>query len=240
MLHLKEDVLGFMQKGRVVLLSDFNVRVGRSTDVDVIGMFGEETCNASGNRLISFLNEVELVICNGRKLVSEPKWTRVRPSLQQKSVIDYIVTDVQLMRESGDVQVNITDIGDLDHFLVRLELGRVTKCCKKQKRTIRKWRVDRFSDEGVRAKYSEALKVEVESFSESIGEKVREGISGSGLVVEEWEQVVKKVAKAEVVVVCGRAVRWWDDEIKQKIEHRREAYKKILRVRNIIVNCVGK
>ena len=28
------------------------------------------------------------------------------------------------------------------------------------------------------------------------------------------------------VVVCGRAVRWWDDEIKQKIEHRREAYKK--------------
>ena len=61
-----------------------------------------------------------------------------------------------------------------------------------------------------------------------------EGISGSGLVsavVEEWEQVVKKVAKAEgekVVVVCGRAVRWWDGEIKQKIEQRREAYKKIL------------
>ena len=50
---------------------------------------------------------------------------------------------------------------------MRLELGRVTKCCKKQKRTIRKWRVDRFSDEGVRAKYSEALKAEVESFSKS-------------------------------------------------------------------------
>ena len=93
---LKEDVLGFMQKGSVVLLGDFNARVGRSTDVDdVIGMFGEETCNASGNRLISFLNEVELVICNGRKLVSEPEWTRVRPSLQQESVIDYIVTDMQ-------------------------------------------------------------------------------------------------------------------------------------------------
>ena len=40
-IKLKEDVLGFMQKGRVVLLGDFNVRVGRSTDVDdVIGMFG--------------------------------------------------------------------------------------------------------------------------------------------------------------------------------------------------------
>ena len=77
-------------------------------------------------------------------------------------MIDFIVTDVQLMTESGDVQVNISDIGASDHFLVWLELGRITKCCTKQKRTIRKWRVDRFSDEGVRAKYSEALKAEVE------------------------------------------------------------------------------
>ena len=57
---------------------------------DVIGMFGEETSNASGSRLMSFLNEVELVICNGRQLVTEPEWTsRVRSSLIQRSVIDY-------------------------------------------------------------------------------------------------------------------------------------------------------
>ena len=59
---LKEDVLTFKQKGKVVLLGDFNTRVGKSSEVDdVIGMFGEETCNASGNKLISCLNEVELV-----------------------------------------------------------------------------------------------------------------------------------------------------------------------------------
>ena len=45
---LKEDVLTFKQKGKVVLLGDFNARVGRSSEVDdVIGMFGEETYNAS-------------------------------------------------------------------------------------------------------------------------------------------------------------------------------------------------
>ena len=66
-IKLKADVPGFMQKWRVVLLGYFNARVGRSADDDdVIGMFGEETCNAGGNRLISFLNEVELVVCNGR------------------------------------------------------------------------------------------------------------------------------------------------------------------------------
>ena len=87
--RLKEDVLSFRQKGNVVLLGDFNARVGRSVELDdVIGMFGEDTCNASGNRLVSFLNEVEMVVCNGRKFMLEPEWTRVRPSLKQKSIID--------------------------------------------------------------------------------------------------------------------------------------------------------
>ena len=94
-----------LNRKEVVLLEDFNTRVGKSVDVDdVISMFGEETCNVSGNILISFLNEVELVICNGRQLVAEPDWTRVRPSLKQRSVIDYIITYTQLMKESSVVQ----------------------------------------------------------------------------------------------------------------------------------------
>ena len=115
--------------------------------------------------VISFLNEVELVVCNGRQLVLEPEWTRIRQSLDQISVIDFIVTDVQLMRKSGEVNLDSTDIGVSDHFLVWLELGRVAKCCRKQKRTIRKWRF-------LLKKYCQALRAEVESFSESIREKV--------------------------------------------------------------------
>ena len=48
---LEEDISLFKSKGRVLLLVDFNARVGKSNDVDdVIGMFGEllvivtETC----------------------------------------------------------------------------------------------------------------------------------------------------------------------------------------------------
>ena len=40
---------------------------------------------SSGNRLLSVLNEVELMICNGRKLVTAPEWTRITPSLKNKS-----------------------------------------------------------------------------------------------------------------------------------------------------------
>ena len=34
------------------------------------------------------------------------------------------ITDAQLLRESGDVHIDSTDIGMSDHFLVWLELGR--------------------------------------------------------------------------------------------------------------------
>ena len=60
------------------------------------------------------------------------------------------------------------------------------------------------------------------------------GKVGSALVSEvlaEWEALVNKVAKSvigEKLIVCGRAARWWDDEIKAKIEHRREVYKKVV------------
>ena len=116
--RLKEDVLSFRAKGKVVLLGDFNARVGRSAQLDdVVGMFEENTCNASGNCLLSFLNEVELMVCNGRKLVSEPEWTRIRPSLKQKSIIDYIITNSQLLQVSGNMHVDSTDIGSSDHLL---------------------------------------------------------------------------------------------------------------------------
>ena len=51
-----------------------------------------------------------------------------------------IITDAQLLRESGDVCIDSTDIGMSDHFLVWLKLGRTAKNSRKQKRTIRRRR----------------------------------------------------------------------------------------------------
>ena len=73
----KRMCLSLGRKGiKVVLLGDFNARVGKADDV--IGMFGEDTCNSSGNRLISFLHEVDLVVCNGRRLVLDPAQTNLQ------------------------------------------------------------------------------------------------------------------------------------------------------------------
>ena len=86
------------------------------------------------------------MICNGRKLVFEPEWTKVRLSLKQKSIIDYIITDAQLLEVSGNVHVDGTDIRSSDHFLVWM----ATETSKKRKRVIRRWRLDRFGDDEVK------------------------------------------------------------------------------------------
>ena len=233
---LKEDVLTFKQKGKVVLLGDLNARVGKSSEVDdVIGMLGEETCNASGHKLISFLNEVELVVCNGRKLVVEPEWTRVRPSLKQNSIIDYIITDGDSRKASGDVLVDSSDIGCSDHFLVWMELGRACKLTKSRRRIIKKWCLDRFEVEDVRSKYQKALLEEKgKGVSESIRQIMSKGLKGHawvGEVLREWESIVNRVAKREVgekMIVCGKSARWWDSEVKDKINSRRKLYKSML------------
>ncbi len=113
----------------------------------------------------------------------EPQWTRARPSLKQKSIIDYIVTDSNLLQVSGSVQVDTVDIGKS-----LSGMGRTVKTTKQQKRVIKKWCIELFQDEEVRQKYQEALSVEVDGFQGRVrqwktrveGIRISEG-SGSGL-----------------------------------------------------------
>ena len=54
----------------------------------------------------------------------------------------------------------------------------------------------------------------MDTFSESIKDRVQEGIKGHelvNLVLHEWESIVNRVARKEVgekLIVCGRAARW--------------------------------
>ena len=109
-----------------------------------------------------------------------------------KSIIDYVITDAQLMAVSGNVHVDTTDIGYSDHFLVRVELGRADK---KVKHVTRRWPLDRFGDDEVKLRYQNGLRAEVHGFSESIKRKVEGGMKGHDLVNEVlrvWESIYCK------------------------------------------------
>ena len=94
----------FQSKGRVLLLGDFNARVGKSNDVDnVIAMFGEASCNSNGKLLIELQQNCNLVICNGRTMLKDPQSTQVQNLLGHTSIIDHIITDRALMKESSNI-----------------------------------------------------------------------------------------------------------------------------------------
>ena len=58
--------------------------------------------------------------------------------------------------------------------------------------------------------------------------------------MHEWEDIVNRVAKSvlgEKTIVCGKSARWWGNEIKDKINHRHEVYKKIRRLSAVGKSC---
>ena len=63
-----------------------------------------------------------------------------------------------------------------------MDLDRAYKLTKSRRKIIKKWRLDRFKIEDVRANYQRALEEEVKGFSESIRQKVNEGLKGHTLV----------------------------------------------------------
>ena len=148
---LEEDICMFHAKGRVLLLGDFNARVGKSNEVDdIIGMFGEASCNSNGNLLIELLHNCDLMICNGRTMLNDPQWTRVQNRLGHKSIIDHIITDKALMKKSSNVFVDTTDIGSSDHFLVWFELERNFGRSRKKAKRIFINEIDRLQDKEIK------------------------------------------------------------------------------------------
>ena len=137
-----------------------------------------------------------------------------------------------MLKKSGKLCVDRTDIGISDHFLLWLELGRLTKRHTKGKRVIKKWRLDRFDDKEIVIRYKKTLSIEEPNFIKEIRSIEERDLHGHALIQEvlnSWGKRVTKVAKTvigEKTVVCGRSTKWWDEEIKGKIEQRREVYKR--------------
>ena len=71
--------------------------------------------------------------------------------------------------------------------------------------------------------------------SEGISQMEEGEMRGNELVegvLKEWESIVNRVVRdavGEKVIVYGRSVRWWDDEIKAKIEQWPQLYKRMVR-----------
>lgn len=104
----------------IVMMGDFNGRVGCRRDHDVVGQYGEDVLNDNGSRLIELCDQFSLKILNGyfqHKRVHRYTWTQ--PTKGQKSIIDYVITKQMSRAQVTDVRVHRGANCGSDHFLLR-------------------------------------------------------------------------------------------------------------------------
>ncbi|XP_030757958.1 craniofacial development protein 2-like [Sitophilus oryzae] len=107
----------------LILAGDFNGKVGTRFNDDVVGRFGDPDTNDSGNRLVNTCKQYNMKINKTffqHKQIHQYTWTR--PSLGQKSIIDFIITKQSIQEKIKNVTVKRGANCGSDHFMVVSEM----------------------------------------------------------------------------------------------------------------------
>ncbi|XP_068082623.1 craniofacial development protein 2-like [Anabrus simplex] len=122
---LSDIVVRVNSKDRIVLMGDFNARVGNRTEgyERVIGKCGEDMeANGNGKRLLDFCASMGLGVTNTffkHKDIHRYTWE----ARGTRSIIDYILTDFEFRRSVRDERVFRGYFEDTDHYLICSELS---------------------------------------------------------------------------------------------------------------------
>ena len=90
-----------------------------------------------------------------------------------------------------------------------------------------------MKDKELREKYQEALESEVDISVEKLSNYRKSSTSNVESVrkaLSEWEEEVSRVARDVIGkkrIVCGRSVRWWDEELREMVIDRRACHKRV-------------
>ena len=176
-LALKELVRKIPHADKIIVLGDFNARVGKDFQTwNVIGRHGVGNCNSNGLLLLQMCAELEL--CIGNTMFQQKdkyKTTWMHPGSKQWHLIDYILTRKRDMRDFCSVRVMRGAECWTDHRLVRAKVKFVVKPKVRAKGLTlpKRVNVSRLKDEAVRDKLVQKMdeldcQNEWEDFKESV------------------------------------------------------------------------
>lgn len=219
----------------LIILGDFNSRVGRKKGNHVVGEFGESTENDNGKRLISVCEQNQLKILNGffqHRDIHKFTWTQNTKNL--KSIIDYVITRQNSRLIYEDVRVNRGISCGSDHYFLKT---RITASYDKKLRKSPsdsqndteyevlspiRYNLEGFDHESIKLLYKQRLdtKLNIEYFD----------------TIEEEYNHLKSCLHSAASEALGtqnqqskrRKPYWWDDEIEGEIEAKRREYQKYL------------
>ncbi|XP_031335863.1 craniofacial development protein 2-like [Photinus pyralis] len=215
-------------KGQVYIAGDFNCRVGRrdATYKAILGSHGEDARNSNGNRMLDFCLTNNLIITNSFYEHKDiHKYTREQHSRQEKSIIDYVLTETTNRKNIKDVKVSRkAEIGS-DHYLLiaTIKNENISARHSKQQKT------ETMYTETIKA-YKLRNKDVAKEFTQTLDQKL-----------ESWEQeenLEKLWTSFKVVVLdtarktCGiskmhdgkKKTAWWSEKIKLEVKKKWQQY----------------
>ena len=198
----------------VIVMGDFNAKIGKGKQGEVVGPHGLGERNERGERLVEFCISNNLIVCNTwfeRRENSKHTWSA--PDGKTKNQIDYIMIHRRYRNSIKNAKARPgTDCGS-DHNPVVINIKTTLKRLKKRKFSRRKWNVSKLDKGTMKEKY----KVESERLIDT---------TNNGKNVDEvWSKLKECLIKA-ADAVCGKRKytkkqSWITEEILDKMEERR-------------------
>lgn len=206
---LSEEIERIPVDDKLILLGDFNARVGKDHDMfgPALGKFGKGNCNSNGELLINFCTQHNLVLTNTYFYQPEKNFfTWMHPRSKHFHLLDYIITKFRDKNEVLNTKVMRGAECGTDHYLVRSKFR--LKIVKRRRKTgpkpPKKLNVKLFKDRDIRSKMEETLAIKLADLEpgEDIDEKWKN-----------FKDVVTEVSKN----IIGHAKRknedWFSDNI---------------------------
>lgn len=211
----------------IILLGDYNGRVGKALDSKIIGQHGEDVVNNNGTRWIELCEEHSLKILNGFFQHKEiNKYTWIQKTKNLRSILDYIAIKQNSVIRPKDVKVWRGAECGSDHLLVKsvMDIKYSKEKSKKDDQTLKSeipknYNLDSLRDESTSFLYKLRL-----------AQKLKEEITGTAQ--EMYEMLKQKLHKSAMEALGEKERRsrnfWWTGEIAKLVEEKKKLYFKWL------------
>ena len=213
---------------KIILLGDFNARVGRRSDLweGILGPHGTGNMNQNGLRLLSLCSEHNLVITNTLfKLKTKHKTSWMHPRSKQWHLLDYIITRKSQTRETLVTRAMRGADCWTDHRLILAKMRLQIRPRPRRSGTVKKLNCDSLRNPQVRESYENM----VQELTQEIDGQESDSLS------TKWDNLATRLMAAaqDILGVSTRKHRDWfresSHEISALLSEKNEAHQAALR-----------
>ena len=198
---------------QLIIMGDFNAKVGHGAIQNVVGNFGMGDRNENGEKLIEFCKKNNVFVTNTwyeQKIKNQHTWNS--PDNNTKNQIDYILGNLRYRNSIRNVKVRRSADCGSDHHALVIKIRLKLKTMKKGKRQ-KQWNTTKLKESIIATQFKEGLETKLESNSTEEN-------------VEKLWALIRESITQMADNICGKKEQekqqpWITTEILQKMTERR-------------------